>query len=80
MVNYVQHQEVHEYTKRNIKTYYTNAILLKLNELNKEDRKKAIKDIKARDMQKNIQVNNMKQFLKRIVMEININWYLKIKE
>ena len=80
MVNYVQHQEVHEYTKRNIKTYYTNAILLKLNELNKEDRRNAIKEIRARNMQKNIQVNNMKQLLKRIVMEMNINWYLKIKE
>lgn len=79
MVNYVQHQEIHEKTKKNIKTYYTNAILLKLNELKEEDKKNAIKEIKKRNMQKNIQVHNMKQLFKRIIINSNINLYLKMK-
>ena len=79
MVNYVKHQEINEDTRKNIKTYYTNAIMLKLNELKKEDRKKAEQQIKSRQMQKNIQVHNLKQLLKRVIISINLDLYLKIK-
>lgn len=79
MVNYVKHQEINENTRKNIKTYYTNAIMLKLNELKKEDRKKAEQQIKSRQMQKNIQVHNLKQLLKRVIISINLDLYLKIK-
>lgn len=79
MLNYVEHQEIAIETRKNIKTYYTNAILLKLKELNKEDRKKAIVEIKKRKMQKNIQVHNLKQLVKKIIISVNINLYVKMK-
>ncbi len=79
MINYIKHQEITERTMKNMKTYYTNAILLKLKQLNKEDMKKAIQEIKARKMQNNIQINNVKQLLKRLIIGINIKLYLKMK-
>lgn len=66
-------------TNENIKIYYTNAIVLKLQELQDEDRNKFIKEIKARKMYKNIRVRNIKQFIKRYLLKMNVNLYLKIR-
>lgn len=54
----------------NIKLYYTNSIILKLKELNKEDRKKYIYEIKQRKMIKNIKPRNLKQLLKRLALNM----------
>ena len=48
-------------------SYYTNAILLKLDELKKEDQKDFIKEIKRRKMIKNLKANNVKQLLKKLL-------------
>ena len=66
-------------TKENIKIYYTNAIILKLQELNKEDRNRYIKEIKKRTMQNNIKARGLKQTIKKIILKININLYLKMR-
>lgn len=66
-------------TNENIKIYYTNAIVLKLQELQEEDRNKFIKEIKARKMYKNIKARNFKQFIKRYLLKINVKLYLKIR-
>ena len=66
-------------TKENLKIYYTNVIILTVAELNGEERKKYITQIKKRKMLKNIKVNNYKQLLKKIILNININWYLKLR-
>lgn len=66
-------------TKENIKIYYTNNIILKVEELEGEDRKIYIKEIKRRKMLKNIKARNFKQLLKKILLNININWYLKLR-
>ena len=66
-------------TKENIKIYYTNNITLKVEELEGEDRKLYIKEIKRRKMLKNIKARNFKQLLKKILLNININWYLKLR-
>lgn len=80
MIEYIKHEDISKTTQKNVKTYYTNAILLKLKELKKQDKKEIIKEIKKRKMQKNIQVHNIKQLAKRIIIDTNINLYLKLKK
>jgi len=80
MKKYIEQQiDLEKKTIKNIKTYYTNAIILKLKELKEEDRKKQIKEIRKRHMIKNIQVKNLKQFAKKVILTLNVEWYLKLK-
>ncbi len=48
-------------------------------ELKKEDLDIYIQKIRKRNMVDNIQVNNMKQFVKKLILRINIKLYLKLK-
>ncbi len=65
--------------KEDIKIYYTNAILLKLNELKEEDKNYYIKQMKQRRFDKNIKARNGKQLLKKILLKIDIRLYLKLR-
>ncbi|MCI8482171.1 MAG: glycosyltransferase family 2 protein [Clostridia bacterium] len=78
MIQFISKNPLNKQTKTNIKIYYTNAILLKLKSIDKEDRKHYIKQIKRRKMISNIKPKNLKQLLKRILLSININWYLSL--
>ena len=64
-------------TKENIRIYCTNAILLKVKELNGKDKDNYIKELKKRKIYKNIKIRNLKQLIKRILLFINIKWYAK---
>lgn len=77
MVKRIEDFPISKTAKENVKIFYTNAIILKLNETNEQDRDKFIKEIKKRKMVQNIKVRNFKQLLKRIVLSLNIKWYLK---
>lgn len=77
MLQLIQQFPIQKKTQQNVKRYYTNAILLKLKPIHKADRKEYIKQIKKRKMIKNIRPNNMKQLIKRVILSISINWYLK---
>ena len=66
-------------TLENVKIYYTNCIILKLNELSKANRKIYLAEIKKRKLFKNIKVRSVKQLIKRILMSINIDLYLKLR-
>lgn len=79
ILEFIQKNDLSEKTKRNVKTYYTNAIILKLKELKNEDLKLYIQKIKERKMIKNIQVNNLKQLIKKIILIISIRLYIKLK-
>lgn len=79
IVKEIEKYNIKEKTKQDVRIFCTNAILLRINELNKEDRKEFIKEIKKRKMQKNITVKNPKQLLKRIILEISIPAYLKLR-
>ena len=79
MIETIQALELKEETKENMKIYYTNAIILKLNELERRDKKFFIKEIKKRKMQNNIKARNFKQLIKKIVLKINIRLYLKMR-
>ena len=79
MLQWISQNELNTKTKENVITYYTNAILLKLAFIKKEDRKPYIKKIKQRKMIQNIKPKNAKQLIKRILLTLNINWYLANK-
>ena len=79
MITRVQNMQLNYKTVQNLKIYYTNNILLKLYELKNKDQKRYIKEIRKRKMQNNIKVRNIKQFMKKIILNINIKLYLKIR-
>lgn len=79
ITNSIEKYDIKSKTKENVRIFCTNSILLRINELKKEDRKKIIKEIRKRKMTKNIKVRNFKQLIKRIILEINIPLYLKIR-
>lgn len=66
-------------SKENAKIFYTNAIILKLNEIKEEDKDKYIKEIRKRKMYKNIKPRNIKQIIKRNLLHFNIKLYLKMR-
>lgn len=79
MISFIEKEPLQPQTKKNMKTYYTNAIILKLKELNKKDQKRSIQEVKKRKMINNIQVHTIKQFLKKCILRLNVAWYLKLK-
>ncbi|MGN1327117.1 MAG: hypothetical protein ACI4VQ_03470, partial [Clostridia bacterium] len=80
MINKISEYQVSDKSKENIKIYYTNCIILELNNIDqKQDRQAYIKEIKKRKMTKNIKARNLKQLIKRIILNINIEWYLKLR-
>lgn len=71
--------KVNNITKQNFKIYMTNCIILKLEELPNKYHKQFIKEIKKRKLIKNIKCRNIKQFIKKILLKINIKLYLKMR-
>lgn len=80
MLQFIEKINISKKTQENVKTYYTNAILLKLETIEKKDRKPYIKQIKERKMIRNIKPKDLKQLFKRIILSININCYLKLRK
>lgn len=66
-------------TQKEMKIYFTNAILLKIASLQGKERKLYKQEIRKRHMVKNIKVNNIKQLIKKMILLINIEWYLKLR-
>lgn len=66
-------------TLENFKIYYTNPIILKIENLKDKDKSKYINEIKKRKMYKNIKIRNFKQLIKRELLRFNIRLYLKIR-
>ena len=80
MILEIEKCEIGKKAKEKIKIYYTNCILLEIKNISKEEEKqKYIQEIKKRKMIKNIKVRNFKQFIKRILLSLNINLYLKMQ-
>ena len=67
MLKYIKDLNIEEITKENILIYYTNSIIMSLIDLHGTDEKEYIKEMKKRDMRKNIKVRNLKQLIKRII-------------
>jgi len=79
MLKYVEKNSVTKMTKDNIKMFYTNSILLKVEELKDKEQKEYINKIKKDKLIKNIKVRNLKQLIKKILLYINIKLYIKMR-
>ena len=79
MIETIKKYQITKETEEDLKSYYTNVILLKIRDLNKEDANSYIKEIKKRKMVRNIKIKNVKQLIKRILLTIHIKWYLKLR-
>lgn len=75
----IEKMNLEKTTKENIKIYYTNAVILKIYELQPKDQKQFIKQIKKRKMYKNIKARNLKQAIKRYLLKFNIKLYIKMR-
>lgn len=79
MLNEIKGYNLSEKTVQCLKAYYTNCILLKTLELNKKNRREYIKIIKKKKLIQNIKVTNIRQLIKKIILKISIQLYLKIR-
>lgn len=79
MLEKIKKYNVSKITKQNIKIYYTNCIILELNNLNDEEQRRYIKQIRKRKMVNNIKARNLKQFIKKLILKCNIKLYLKLR-
>lgn len=79
MIEKIKKYDISEKSKDNIKIYYTNSIILAVQNLNGKEKKKYIKEIRKRKIFKNIKIRNIKQLFKRILLNINVELYLKIR-
>ena len=79
MLKIIENIKLDKITKENIKIYYTNAILMKLSNLKENDKKTFIQEMKDRKMYNNIKIRNIKQLIKKIILNIDVNLYLKLK-
>ena len=75
----IKEMSLNKTTLENFKIYYTNAIILKIENLKDADKSKYINEIKKRKMYKNIKIRNFKQLIKRELLRFNIRLYLKIR-
>lgn len=66
-------------SKKLIKRYYTNTLLLKAVTLKGTSQDKFIKEIQKRKVYKNIKIENIKQLIKRELIKFNIKLYLNQK-
>ena len=74
----IESYNLSNFTKENVRIYCTNAILLKVNELNGKEQTWYIKELKKRKVYKNIKIRNLKQLIKKVLLFINIRLYSKI--
>lgn len=62
--------KIEKITKENLAIFATNALLVVVPELEKENKKWFKKGLKTRKIAKNIKVRNFKQLIKRLILEI----------
>lgn len=67
-------------TKQNLLEYYTNSIIMSLRDLKNEDRKKLEKKIKEIGLINNLKSRNLKQFIKKIILKVNIEYYFLLQK
>lgn len=79
MIVLIDAYSIKEETKRLVKRYYTNSVILKANTLKGKEKSNYIKEIKLRRMYKNIQPENLKQKIKRLLLKYNVRLYLKMR-
>lgn len=64
----------------NLLVYYTNSIILAIKCLKKEDRIFFERKIKEKGLLKNLRVKNLRQMMKKLLLELNMELYFKVNE
>ena len=67
-------------TVENLLEYYTNSIILSIKDLKKEDRKIYEKKVKEKGLLKNLRIKNIKQMMKKLVLEFDIELYFRVTD
>ena len=60
--------------------YYTNSIILAIKVFKKEDRRSFEKKVKEKNLLKNIHVKNIKQIMKKLILEFDMELYFKVTD
>ena len=79
MIDKIKEYDISDKTKENLKAYYTNCIILKIKDLSGDKKKEYINEIKKRNMYKNIKIRNFRQLVKRVLLAIDVDLYLRMK-
>jgi len=79
MLEFIKNNNISESSKKSIKDFFANSVILRTEELKGKEQEEYIKKIKSRKLIKNIQVKNVKQLIKKILLYINIKLYLKMR-
>ena len=79
MLQTIEQMQITEHSKENIKIYYTNCLILETNNFTGKERKDYIKKLRRRKMSRNIKPRNLKQIMKKILLDMSIELYLKIR-
>ena len=67
-------------TVDNLLEYYTNSIILAIKCLKKEDRIFFERKIKEKGLLKNLRVKNLRQMMKKLILELNMELYFKVND
>ncbi len=77
IIEQTEKYDISRKTKKNVRIYCTNAILLKVKELKGKAQNDFIKELKKRKIYKNIKARNLKQLIKKILLFVNIKLYIR---
>ena len=67
-------------TLDNLLEYYTNSIILAIKDLRKEERIIYEKRIKEKGLLKNLRAKNLKQMMKKMLLEFDMELYFKVTD
>ncbi|MBP3707032.1 MAG: hypothetical protein J6J36_00240 [Clostridia bacterium] len=79
MLKVIDDYNINDVTKENVKSYYSNCLILKTEQLLGNYRSIYIDALKKKNIIDNIKVHNIKQFIKKLILKIDINLYLKLR-
>ena len=79
MLKTIENMDISKHSKENIKIYYTNCLILETDNLNGKLRKDYIKKLKERKLSNNIKPRNLKQILKRMLLNMSVELYLSLR-
>lgn len=79
MLEELEKAKLSKQANENVKLFYTNSVLLKIETLKNPERQSAIKEFRRRKMSRNIKIRNFRQLVKKIILVLNVEWYLKIR-
>jgi len=79
IINEIEKYNLDSDTKINVRAYLANNVILEADNLSGDNQKRYIKALKTRKVFENIPIKNIKQLIKRMLLKIDVNLYLKLR-